>query len=313
MIQKIAPLQYFPISRVLPDPSDVTVYYIMAEVRNGSTGVLLASVKLLSQGGQIYSGVYRAPALASSQGLFLTITTRVYTDAGYTVPSQIYGNDSDTFQVFDEANNAIIMAQQIAATVAGSIPDNSPADVNYKKIEKLVAKALEALLPGLMAEFKKVHDRIDTLDTKTDLSPALEAIAGISTDLNPVIEAINAKEPNYDNLALTLHKLFEPLHQGMSALRTSMPEAAPTLDPILERLDKLLAPSEAKSSIKEVHGAVQNTLALVTTMAQKHGEVADGVKDIQKRVKKMPILSTMQPEDDEPELNEFGRKVEKVK
>ena len=271
MIQTIAPLQYFPISRVLPDPSDITVYYVMAEVRNGNTGVLLSSVKLLSQGGQIYTGSYRAPALASSQGLFLTITTRVYTDNAYSVPSQIYGNDQDTFQVFDQANNAIIMAQQIAATVAGSIPDNSPADVNYKKIEKLVVAALIAALKDPSESLAKLHARIETLDTKTDLGPALEAIAGSKMDAEALTAAIA------EAVHGRVKELMEPLHQSLAEMRQALPDEAPSLEPVLAALDALKAPPELYTAIKEMHGNTQNVLAIATKLAQE-GVVVDGTE-----------------------------------
>lgn len=260
MIQTVAPLQYFPISRVLPDPSDATVYFVMAEVRNGSTGVLLASVKLLSQGSQIYSGVYRAPALASSQGLFLTVTTRVYTDAGYSVPSTSYGNDQDTFQVFDQTNQTIVAAQQIAAIVAGSIPDNSPADVDYKKIEKIVLKLVGEVVGALKSELAVVHSRIDSLDFKTDLAPVLRAIEAKNVDMSPVLAAVQ-------------HIDLAPLHQKLAEVRASLPREAPSLDPILAGLEALKTPQEHTDRVAEIHTVATRILDMMSHLSEGTGKL----------------------------------------
>lgn len=299
MIQVIAPLQYFPVSRVLPDPTDVTVYYVMAVVRNASTGVTLASVKLLSQGNQIYAATYRAPALASSQGLFISITTTVYTDNAYSVLSQLYGNDQDTFQVFDNTTLATIQAQQIAAIVAGSIPDTSPADVNYKKIEKIVLAALAGALPGLSQAVEKLHDKVGALDFKTDLTPVLKAIDAKNPDLSPVLEALGRID-------------FQPLHDRLTELAKSIPSEAPSLAPVLASIEELKAPEGQISPIEKVHSVAQQILSITTRLAQGHKDVLAAVTDVQKRQKKQPVLS-MLPAEEEPERNEFGRVVKKEK
>lgn len=225
MLQSVAPLTNFPISRVLPDPSDNTTYYVRAVVRNGSTGAVLANVNLLAQGNQIYSAVYRTPALASAQPLFLTITTTVYTDAGYSIPSTVYGNDQDTIQIFDTTNLAIIQAQQISAIVAGAVPAGS--DIDYKKIGKIFSTALAEASKEPLAHLANLHELISEFHSKADLTSVLDAIEQKTMNLEILLGAVYAKTIDFAPVlgalreerlmsSIEMQTVFAPIEKAVS-------------------------------------------------------------------------------------------------
>lgn len=223
MITTIQPRQYYPISRVLPDPADTATYYVRAFIRNAKTNALIATISLTDQGNHIFSSNYQMPADVSGQGLFIIVTTKVYSDAAYTVQDTSYGDDQDTLLIYDRMKEAQLIASQVNALVSGG---SSGEDINYTKIEKILRKVVKEemakqetgedtpvdLSPVMetLNEIKTIvseDDLDDSEDTPVDFSPILDAIQrvydavqGISSeeekeegqiDLSPVVNAIS--------------------------------------------------------------------------------------------------------------------------
>lgn len=203
----------------MADPADVTVYYVRAIVRNAKTGATIDTVDLSSLGSGIYATSWQAPADSSGLGLFITITTLVYTDAGHTTLSDMYGQEQDTFLVYDRFKMFQGLAQQINAL-------NSGADIDYKKIKKIVD---EALAP-VAAAVKKVQAACEKMDMSIDFKPVLDAIAGID-----IPEPAEAPEPVDFKPVLTAVAAIAKQIEGID-----IPEPEKLdLTPVLERLDAL--------------------------------------------------------------------------
>lgn len=273
MIQTVPPLTSFPISRVLPDPSDNTLYFVRAVVRNGVTGATLSTVNLASLGSQIYSATYRTPALASAAPLFLTITTTVYTNAGYTVLSQNYGNDQDTIQVFDSTNLAIIQAQQIAAIVGGSITPGEGID--YKKIAKLFAKTL---LDGMKEHSNRlglIEEGVSALSLKDSAPSILEAMDAKHGEIKASLEVLGAKDVDLSSVIAVVASLGERMDSLEKTLDGRVSEFEPSMQTSLKDLyadvTDLIKKTES-SSTEQLQAAIEPlTRKLNILMGPRYG------------------------------------------
>ncbi len=188
MVSTIQPREYFPIARAIQDPSDATVYYIRAVIRNARTGATIDTVNLTSLGSGLWAYSWQVVADPSGQGLFITITTRVYTDSGYTLLSDMYGQEQDTFLIYDRMKWVAGMAQQISAI--GMSPD-----IDYAKIKKMVDSAVSKQLEPLKTAIADIAEDVDAIEVaeqvETDLGPILEGLDALHAALEPMTKLQN--------------------------------------------------------------------------------------------------------------------------
>lgn len=203
---QLNPGETFAIVRQLADPNDAGTYYVRATIRNARTDTLLATKDLTDRGGQRFSVEYQVPS-STSDALYIAISTRVYTNSGYTTLSTDYGQEIETYLVETRSKH-----------FGGG---GSVLKVDYEKIRGMIRESLDTLkfpetkqpkMPRMMS-----HD-----DIKSAMSEAMmpmmaqmmngrtthagmedmvrKAIASIQfpeqkeTDLGPVLDAIGEIE-----------------------------------------------------------------------------------------------------------------------
>lgn len=228
MVETIQPKEYFPIARILTDHTDSSTYYVQAVVRNAKTAALIETVNLTDHGTRLFSYNWQAPVDTSGQGLFITITTAVYTDSGYSNRSDNYGDELSNYLVLDRFKTVQAIANQVSALVGGAGSDGS---IEYEKIRKIVREenlrviaeikkidpinyeAIRSIVASLTsmaakpadvaAALKKLEPLVQSLSSA--VAPLLPAIQGIDIpklDLSPVLAAIerlvNAEAENTD-------------------------------------------------------------------------------------------------------------------
>lgn len=159
MIQ-LRPTETFTIARQIDDPLDTNTYYIQGYVRNATTDDLLKTVNLTDKGDQRFRGDWEVPVDGSGLGFYITITTKVYTDSGYTSESDLYGREERQYLVQDRMDPNSGVGKMIAAA--------SGADINYKKIREIVKDELE----------KRKMQEIEL-----DITPVLNAISEVSSEI----------------------------------------------------------------------------------------------------------------------------------
>lgn len=123
---QLDPQTKLPLVRQLNNPADVTGYYVRAIVRNSLLKTIIATIDLTDDGEGRFTGTYLVP---STEGLYFDITTKVYTNAEYTVASETYGSESETYL------GSLRWSLQYWNNGGGT-------DVNYKKIEDIFTKVL---------------------------------------------------------------------------------------------------------------------------------------------------------------------------
>lgn len=193
---QLEPGEYFGIVRQLADPSDAGTYYIRAIVRDARTDTTLDTVDLASKGSGRYSAEWRVYATGKAfQGMYISITTYVYDDSGYTTLSASYGAESETYLLEPRAKHT---------GGGGSSP------VNYNKISEIVGgmmlgvKKDETIVVTQEDIRKIVEDVIGKLDIPvTNIAPVIEAIRGINMKPN-VSVSVGAPVVDTDPIASKL-------------------------------------------------------------------------------------------------------------
>lgn len=219
----LQPQANFPIIRQIANHLDSTTYYVRAVVRNAD-GNIIDTVNLASQGSQRYQSRYRVPVDSSGQGAYISIITSVYTDSGYTTKSPNYGDEENTYLVFDRVLSGRggsggsldigTIRRVVAEELEKAKPEEKPEEVEVEEPEKpdTITPKLEKLateIKSLQTAVNKIPtDTLDLSDIKqametiytaindkevtpvTDLSPAVEAVDQLATDILQQVEGV---------------------------------------------------------------------------------------------------------------------------
>ncbi len=240
----LQPREYFTIVRHLPDPGDSSTSYVRAIVRNSLTGATLDTLNLSESGANTHRFTYnyQVPADVSGLGFYIDITTYVYTDSGYTSKSTVYGEDNNTYLVFDRFKKL----------------GGGGSDVDYKRIAKMLAEAIKKIempdmsgmeLSPVIAQLQDIKKACDTMcameiptmpDMKSEMAPVLTAIQEAEKE---IISAIDTKE-------VTEATDLSPLHDAISKLGDAM--GTHTSDQA-GKLDSMVAP------FQELHDKFKST------------------------------------------------------
>ena len=214
---QIEPQKKFIICRQLDDPLDVDTLYIRAYIRDAFDDSLLDTVDLTDKGDHRFRYSWQVVADGSGQGRYITITTKVFTDSGYTSESDVYGRQENEYLVKVSWNEVF--------------GHGGGADINYKKVRKIIKEELEKIPKDELPEIKEtdltlvlrairaikipeaqIPDKVDLEPIKNQIQVVKKAIEDIyipeqeKLDLSPVLgemEKIKVKED--------LKKLFDPI------------------------------------------------------------------------------------------------------
>lgn len=170
---QLRPREIFTIARGLEDHTDSSTYYVRAVIRNARTYAIIETVDLESQaGGHTFLYDWQVPADSSGEGFYILITTSVYTDAGYTTKSDLYGDKLTEYLIADRLNPN-----------SGGI--GGGADIDYKKIQKIIKEAVDRIEKPQKWDIAPIMLAIDSLASREhhcekpkdiDLTPFLESL-----------------------------------------------------------------------------------------------------------------------------------------
>lgn len=156
----------------LNNPSDPATYFIQAKVRAVVSNTVIGTYNLSLVTGQYYRSAWTTPVDASGVGYEIAILFSVYTDAGYTQISPVYGTTMEKYVV-----------RHLAAQNLGGFTQGGGTTVDYKKIEKII-RAILAEAPKLdpyddmpvMQAIHELHTLVEDREAKTDQEKSLIGI-----------------------------------------------------------------------------------------------------------------------------------------
>lgn len=238
----------FTVVRQLIDPNDGTTYFPRAVIRNAFTDVILATLDLAPKGSQRYTKAWLTPADPSGQGFYVSIVTSVYTDAGHTTKSTVYGEEENTYLLHDNVNQfktggggsgglamrdvRDIIQEELAKHYEAHKPEEKK-DEEPKEVPKVknYDKKLNSILDAVNATKDSIKDpdKVDLEPIGQTLQAILHAIGAIEMpklDLQPVIDAINEHKDANDNTSLDLRDLITQMEDKLSNdIKTTVADA----------------------------------------------------------------------------------------
>jgi hypothetical protein len=240
---QLRPQEHFTIVRQLEDHTDTGTYYVRAVIRNARTDALIDTINLSDKGNRRFTGDWQVTPDVSGEGFYISILTTVYTDSGYTTKSENYGEKIDTYLVQDRMNPNLGMG-------------GGGADVDYKKIQKMIDNAVESIvipeqkevdLKPLLGAINTLHYQIAAIKLpepeKLNLQPVLDAIKAIripkseKLDLSPVLDALDSLS---EDVASQLKAQFAPIVENVRQLLTvDTEEIKATGKSIEQKLDQM--------------------------------------------------------------------------
>lgn len=198
----LQPQVHFPIVRQIANHLDTDTYYVRAVVRDAD-GITIATVDLKDKGEQRFQTKWRTPADGSGQGKYISIVTSVYTDSGYTTKSSNYGDEENTYLVFDRVMPAMRggggnldsgTIRRIVQEELGKLPE--PERFDYDRLPQMpdftdrTGEVLASIgflqeqlskvptkepdLTGVQAALTECKDAIAALPAPTDYAPAMD-------------------------------------------------------------------------------------------------------------------------------------------
>ena len=220
---QLNPGETFAIVRQLADPNDAGTYYVRATIRNARTDTLLATKDLTDRGGQRFSVEYQVPS-STSDALYIAISTRVYTDSGYTTLSTDYGQEIQTYLVetrskhFGGGGSVLkVDYEKIRGMIRESIdtlkfPETKlpkmPRMMSHDDIKDAMSEAMMPMMAQMMSG-RTTHAGMEDMVRKaiasiqfpeqkeTDLGPVLDAIGKIDVqpqvDIQPTVDYLKEK------------------------------------------------------------------------------------------------------------------------
>jgi len=211
---QLRPTEIFPISRQLEDPTDENTYYVRAYIRNLKTDTLLATIDLEDKGDQRFYGTWEVQADPSGEGYFISVLTKVFTDANYTQESPIYARTEQIYLVQERWN-----------PVFGG---GGGSGVSYSKIRDIVKEELKKIKipkPKNVVKYNTVREKVEI-----DLSPLKREIEKIKEE----IKKIDIPKPKEINLSALVEKI-EEVKNNVQEIK--MPET--DLSPVVKELERL--------------------------------------------------------------------------
>lgn len=138
----LSPTQQIPVSYTISAPGDSTLYYVQAVVRDTQSSNVVQTLNLtqVSSTPNRYTGLLNPISDGSGLGRAVDVTVTVYTDAGYSVPSQNY-------EIFQTAH--LIIQPWLPTLGTGGV------GFEYDKMIELIEIVLDEKLGGSTKEIKE--------------------------------------------------------------------------------------------------------------------------------------------------------------
>lgn len=276
-MQQLRPKETVPVVRHLDDPVDTNAYYIQAIVRDSLSGSVIETINLEKQtGSQRYTGRFTAPSEGSSGRKYVDVTTKVYSDSGYTTQDSQYGDENVQYIV------AVDWSPTGPAQFGGF---GGGPDIDYKRIKKIVDERIDQVEKKIPTkEIKDLNKKVTGMERvfETIISPELEK-AGVN------IESLYDKADSFD----VLEKKLGEVLKAIKAIDIPKPEKV-DLAPILSAVGGLKTyinklpselPQPQEIDINVVVDAINDLADIVGEMqAEVDKTLSKGVSDLEKKV-----------------------------
>lgn len=262
----LVPNQPYAISYYITDHTDAGTYYVQAVVYDAGTGEVLDTLNLVRQttNNHLFSKVAQAPGDSSGHGRRIVVVATAYDDAGHTVKSTNYAQQSE---------NYIVVRPGAGLALGGG-------GVDYQALNDMFSSELEKVLKGnekawgdMVNIITAIADRLDKIptdkvDVKGALTPLLKTLESLSVSVTKIPTSKMDMTPTHD----LINKAIEYIQH----VYNKEPAGAGDMQPVHDAIGDLKATVVgAHDETRKVIGQHMNDLHTVLPKT-----IEDGVNNV---------------------------------
>lgn len=252
-MNQLSPYENFLIVKQLEDAADANVYYVRVVIKDAD-GTTLDTVNLTDNGSQFFSKLWRVVAdkTINGSGRFITMTTSVYTDSGYTTLSTLYATTAETFLIQRrlDANVAlgggggVIDYREVAKIVADEIKKIPKTEFPKQELPKATDFA-----PIIKEITKTINDKIDNAigGIPTPERPEKVDLSSLNAGLQKAIKEITSR-PKFEKTDLS--ELVLTINKYTNEMRTTLEDNKQEMAKYFERFKEEIINSISDENAK---------------------------------------------------------------
>ncbi len=225
---QLQPGEIYYFARQLDNSQDPATYYVRAVVKDNRTDTVLATINLTDKGSQRFIGSYTVPS-AVGNGFYISITSFVYTDSGYTTLSPVYSTVVENHLIqnrfstsFGYGGDSVVSSEQLKKAIGEAIsliPAPKTEKVKFPKITFPEFPKYDGEFSSLKEEMKSLGLSFEKQGgmTKDSISSAFE---------NTVQKIAEALDGHYSRQMETFQDMFNRVIQQNIALEKMLKDVS---------------------------------------------------------------------------------------
>lgn len=255
---QLRPSEIYPISVQIPDSGDSTTYYCRAYIRNLNTDTLLATVNLTDKGEGRFLGSWEVVRDVSGQGYFVSILTKIFTDALLTTETRRYGRQEMIYLVQERYN-----------PVFGN--GGGGADISYKKVRQIIKEELDKM-PKAPAP------------KEVDMIPVLKAVRA-TQEIIRLIKMPEQKEVKFDEVIGFLRETENNINNRIERKVGGIIIPEVDFNPLLNKLE------EIKKADNSLIISLDEFKKVLRTIVE---EIKTNTSKVEKKISDAPLMTVVQ-------------------
>lgn len=268
----LRPGETFTIVSQISDANDSATYYPQSIVKNSNSGKTLFTLNLTSSDTKRFTGTFQVPGDSSGLGIFIDVTTTVYTDSGHTTASANYA-----------VSNVVYLVSDHIRTLTGS---GGGSSIDYLYIEDILGNRLVKELSGYQ---KRITSDIHKSIKKPEELDHIPAISKTIEKMVSVLEQSQKKHKEsidrlYGVLSERIEKAISTIENSSKSNSEELSEAISSIESMADgRSNSILeshneAKKISKDLVRELEGHTVGLKEFTKTMKKELADIFDGIE-----------------------------------
>ena len=242
------PQKSFTVVRQIANHIDTGTYYVRAVIRYAYTDVLITNLDLDLKGDQRYSKNWQVVADPSGQGTYISIVTSVYTDAGHTTKSENYGDEENTYRVFDDMSPAMKGGGGLDTRTTRRIVEESLEKIKFPEQEKIS-----------IPKQKEYDDKFTELSKGlVDIKTLVASLPAENVNLSPVVSRLNELSQEVKTKPVTKETDLKPVSEIISKIRKELFNVEKKIEKVSKDTGELIGDKNITLNIQPIQTEIKS-------------------------------------------------------
>lgn len=164
-----------------------------AEIRNAKTDALIERVNLTDMGSRRFRQNWQVTTVIPEGGLWISVMSAVYTDSGYTTPSDAYSQEIDTYLVEPRRTGHFggggggISRKDLREVLREVVPELLPDVLDQDALVRRILGGVESKTAVVAASIDGVAEQVRSIDIRPEVKVTTQKV-----DIGAVLEAVES-------------------------------------------------------------------------------------------------------------------------